>query len=135
MKFDIAFERVYAHPIEKVWQALSNAQALGSWLMETDFVPEVGRDFEMSCDDGAGGTDVYRCKVLELEPPRRMLWSWLLEGREHLGETFVELRLEPVAEGTRLRIRHSGDRDPDTIEAFKSGWPHKLDVLGETLGR
>jgi uncharacterized protein YndB with AHSA1/START domain len=133
MKFEIAFERVYPHPPEKVWRALTDPAALGQWLMETDFEPEAGRPFAMSCDDGEGGTDIYICNLLEYDPPKRMLWSWVLDGSQHRGDTFVEFKVEPVANGTKVTITHTGDRDPETIEKFKGGWPHKLDQLAAVL--
>ena len=133
MRFDLPFERTYPHPPAKVWRALTDPAALGAWLMETDFSPQVGRAFRMWCDDGQGGTDLYLCKVLELEAPHRMVWSWLLEGQEGAQETIVEFRLEALPEGTRLRLRHRGDRPADTIERFKGGWPVKLEQLERQL--
>ena len=135
MKFEIAFERDYSHPLESVWRALTDSEALGQWLMATDFVPEEGRSFQMWCKNPDGVTDRYLCKLLTIEPPVRMLWSWTLDGRQSEGETLVEFELTEIAEGTRLTVRHSGDRDPATIDAFKSGWPHKLAVLGSVLER
>ena len=133
MRFDLAFERTFAHPIERVWRALIDPVALGRWLMETDFVPEAGREFRMYCRTDAGETEIYLCKLLELSPPRRMVWSWVLETRQGEGATTVAFMLEEVSGGTRLTIRHSGDRDPSVIEAFESGWPSKLDQLEAAL--
>lgn len=133
MKFDIAFERVYPHPVEKVWRALTAPGALGQWLMETDFVAEEGRSFQMSCQNPQGETDRYLCKVITLDPPSRMLWSWVLDGRRDEGEMMIEITLEEVPEGTHLTIRHSGDSEPGIIEAFKGGWPDKLSDLEALL--
>jgi uncharacterized protein YndB with AHSA1/START domain len=134
MRFDIAFERTYPHPIMEVWKALTDPALLGEWLMESNFMPIVGRAFSMWCDDGDGGTDHYRCKVLACDPPHGMRWSWVLDGAQHLGATEVEFRLEETDNGTRLTIRHSGDRDPKIIDAFKGGWPWKMDRLGDLIG-
>jgi len=134
MKFNIAFDRVYSHSLESVWHALTDPAALGQWLMKTDFVPEEKRSFQMWCENSHGGTDRYLCKVLAIEPPVRMLWSWTLDGRQREGETLVEFELAEVANGTRLKIRHSGNRDSATIDAFKSGWPYKLATLDSLLG-
>ena len=133
MKFDISVERIFPHTPEKVWRALTDAQALGQWLMETDFEPEPGTAFKMWCDDGDGGTDVYHCRLLSFEPPRRMVWSWVLQGREEDGETIVEFRIEAIDSGTRVVVTHSGDREPDMIERFKGGWAVKLDQLESVL--
>lgn len=133
MKFDIRFERIYPYPIETVWVALTEPAALGQWLMTTDFVPEPGRAFQMWCKNVTGEVDRYLCKVIALEPHQRMLWSWILDGRQSDGETYVEFQLEPVANGTCLTIYHRGDRESFTIESFKNGWPSKLEQLGYTL--
>ncbi|MDX1401380.1 MAG: SRPBCC domain-containing protein, partial [Kiloniellales bacterium] len=90
MTFDLSFERVYPQPAEQVWQALSDPAALGSWLMETDFVPEVGREFTMWCDGEEGTSEKIKCALLEYDPPRRMLWSWQHESAQQQAETFVE---------------------------------------------
>lgn len=134
MKFDIAFERVYSHSPESIWRALTEPAALGQWLMETDFAPQEGRSFQMWCQNTDGGIDRYLCQVLAIEPPVRMLWSWIVDGRQSEGETLVEFELAEVADGTRLTIRHSGDRDQATIDAFNAGWPYKLATLGSVLG-
>lgn len=135
MRFDLTFERVYSHPVETVWQALVNPAALGQWLMETDFVPEIGRDFQMWCHNPDGETDRYLCRVLMVEPPSRLAWSWILEGRQDGAEDVVEFTLQAVAAGTRLTIHHHGDLDQAAIGAFKSGWPKKLDLLSQRLER
>lgn len=134
MRFDISFERTYPHPVATVWRALTDPALLGRWLMETDFVAEPGREFRMWCENAEGGRDRYLCRVLEYEPPRRMLWSWVLDGRQGEGATHVEFTLTEVAQGTHLTVRHTGDRDPNIIEAFKGGWPVKLDQLDAALG-
>jgi len=135
VKFELDFERVYPHPVDKVWRALTEPAALAAWLMDNDFVAREGQVFSMWCEDGAGGTDHYACTVLALEPPNRMLWSWVLDGSQREGETFVEFRLQATDTATRLTVRHSGDRDRRTVEKFKGGWPAKLDQLGTVLER
>lgn len=132
MRFDLQFERTYPHPVAAVWRALTEREALAEWLMETDFVAEFGREFSLLCEGGEGAFR-YRCRVLELEPGRRMLWSWVLAGRPEAGEMRVELTLEPVAGGTRLRIRHWGDRDAAAIDDFEGGWPGMLERLGAVV--
>ena len=129
MKFDVKFERVYPQSRDAVWRALTDPNALGDWLLETDFVAEQDRAFQMWCENSDGSKDLYLCKIIELEPNRRMLWSWILDGKQSEGKTYVEFILDEVAGGTRLTIRHRGDRDQATIDAFKSGWPYKMELL------
>lgn len=133
MKFAMEFSETYPHPVSKVWTALTDPAALGAWLMETDFAPEPGRAFTMWCDGAGGGIDTYRCRLLEIEPERRMLWAWNLEGHGAEPPMTVEFIVEAVEEGTKLTVVHSGDRDDATIGQFRSGWPGKLEQLAATL--
>lgn len=134
MRFEITLERTFAHPMEAVWHALTDKAALAQWLMETDFEPEAGRAFTMWCEAQDGSTDTYHCRVLEVQPPHRMSWSWVLAGREGEGATRVEFRLAEQDRRTTLTIVHSGDRDAATVERFRGGWPVKLAALQRVLG-
>lgn len=134
MKFQISVDEDYPHPIEVVWAAITDRKALSEWCLETNnFRPEIGCKFEMYCTMPDGSVDTYRMEVLELDPPRRMRWSWVLAGNEEQGLTEVEFLLNEVENGTRITIRHSGDRDREMLERFKAGWPDKLTSLGEIL--
>lgn len=132
MKFEVAISRRYPHSIEAVWAGLTSRAAISEWLMPTnDFIGEAGSSFEMTCIGETGHTEIYRCEVLELDPPRRMRWSWLLAGDESQGVTEVEFRLEPTDDGTELTVFHRGDRSKEMLERFKAGWPFKLDQLAD----
>lgn len=136
MKFDLVFEETYPQPPQEVWAALTDARALSAWLNEMEgFEPRVGCRFRMLCSGAGASVDVYHCEVLELEPPRRMVWTWLLEQTGSPPPTRVEFRVEPApGGGTRLEVRHSGDRPADVAERFREGWPSKMATLRETLG-
>ncbi len=133
MQFHLSFEHVFDKPIDRVWRAITDRRGLKTWLLDTNFVAELGREFEMWCTNDDGGVDTYNCRVLELQPPAKMVWSWVLAGREAEGETLVEFKLEEVEGGTRLTLSHSGDREPRVIDMFKSGWPAKLDALARSI--
>ncbi len=95
----------YPHPRERVWRALTTREALAQWLMPNDFVPQVGHRFEFRTDPAPGFDGIVRCEVLELDPPRRMVWSW----RGGSIDTRVTFELEARGEGaTRLRFSQTG---------------------------
>jgi len=134
MKFEVSIERTYPHPVSAVWDGLTTDAGITEWLMETNnFVPEVRHRFQMSCVDGDGHLDFYHCVVLAIEPPHRMVWSWVLQGNEERGLTEVEFLLKATDSGTTVTLIHRGDRDKDMLERFKLGWPHKLDQLADVL--
>lgn len=38
------------HPPEKVWRALTSSHLIEEWLIETNFKPEVGHEFELDAE-------------------------------------------------------------------------------------
>lgn len=104
MKRTIRKEVRYPHPPERVWRALTTREALAVWLMPNDFTPEVGHRFNFRTDPAPGFDGIVHCEVLELDAPRRMVWSW----RGGNVDTTVTFELEPVAGGTRLSFEQRG---------------------------
>ena len=106
MKRDLRFEVVYKHPIEKVWRALTDPKAITQWLMENDFEPRLGHKFMFHSKPQPGWDGKSYCEVIELDPPRRLAYTW----RGGSIDTLLRITLEPVADGTRMVLEHSGFR-------------------------
>jgi uncharacterized protein YndB with AHSA1/START domain len=105
MKADVLVTAVYRHPRERVWAALTSSAALAEWFMPNDFEPEVGRGFTFRTEPAPGFDGVVHCRVLELDPPARMVWSWAGGPIE----TTVTFTLEELRDGgTRLRAHQVG---------------------------
>lgn len=96
---------MYPHSIEKVWRAISSAEALSAWLMPTDFKPVVGHTFTFRTRPAPGFGGVVHGEVLVVDPPHHLVMSW--RGGPLLDST-VSFRLEAVADGTQLILEHSG---------------------------
>jgi uncharacterized protein YndB with AHSA1/START domain len=62
-------------------------------------------------------------KFIELVPQRRVVFSWGWEGNEHVppGSSRVEIDLEPVGSGTRLRLVHR-DLPVPALAQHAEGW-------------
>jgi uncharacterized protein YndB with AHSA1/START domain len=131
VKLDLHFTEVLSHPVPRVWAALTSAEALAEWLMESDFEPTVGRTFTFQCPPRPGIRGFVECQVLELEPMRRVVWSWLSTD---VGEpTTVTIELEPVDGGTRLTLQHRGDTTSEVVDRTAAGWKLKLAELATCL--
>lgn len=105
----IEIERIYPHPPELVWRALTTRELLAEWLMENDFEPVVGHEFTFRTEPGPGFDGIVRCEVLELDAPgtdggANMLLSW----RGGPIDTQVRFTVQRVAGGSRLRMEQSG---------------------------
>jgi uncharacterized protein YndB with AHSA1/START domain len=118
----------------EVWQALTDPAAIGEWLMPNDFVARLGHEFTLRGTPVPGWDGVVHCVVTELDPPRRMVWSW----RSGKVDTVVSFDLEQTPTGTRLRFRQSGFRGPAGAAArwaMGGGWPRILERVGAIAAR
>jgi uncharacterized protein YndB with AHSA1/START domain len=74
--------------------------------MANDFEPRLGHKFQFRTKPAPGFDGIVQCEVLELNPPKRLVYSWCGGGLN----TQVTWALEAVPEGTRLRLDHTGFR-------------------------
>jgi uncharacterized protein YndB with AHSA1/START domain len=104
MSTELRFVELYPYPRERVWRALTSSEAIADWLMPNDFAPVVGHRFEMRTRPAPGFDGVVRCEVTVVEPPARLAYKWRGGGID----TVVTFTLEPVDQGTKLTLVHSG---------------------------
>jgi uncharacterized protein YndB with AHSA1/START domain len=128
-------ERTYDAPVERVWQAITDKHKMKQWYFDlADFKAEVGFEFSFT-----GGTPekqyLHLCKVTEVEPGKKLTYSWKYEG--YPGESFVTFELFPEGDGTRLKLTHRGlESFPHTEdgnfarESFAAGWTQ---IIGKNL--
>jgi uncharacterized protein YndB with AHSA1/START domain len=134
MKLNVLLVEDFPHPVEKVWRALTDSDALRVWLMENDFEPRAGKRFTLRGRQVPPATrGWFECEVLEIEPQRRMVWSWIVSEGE--VPTQVEFRLEELDRGSRLTLSHTGEIDPIMKSRLTEGWPGKLSDLRAHLSR
>jgi len=124
----VVVERDFAHAPEKLWRALTQPHLLAEWLMQSDFAPTLGHAFRFT----APWVSVD-CAVREIEPNRRLSYSWEAHGLESV----VTWTLTPTHTGTQLRMEQTGFR-PDQNQAFhgaRLGWREFLGKLETLLTR
>ena len=122
MQRDLRFVVEYRYPPEKVWSALTDSSAIAEWLMQNDFEARLGHCFTLRAKPMPGWDGLVHCEVLELEPPRRMVWAWKSNAPLDTKVVFV---LEPTATGTRLQLDHVGFRGLKGVmlsALLGSGW-------------
>jgi uncharacterized protein YndB with AHSA1/START domain len=102
----IRIETVYPHPAGRVWSALTDSAAMAEWLMPNDFEARLGHRFQFRTKPAPGFDGVVHCEVTELDPPRRLAYSWKGGGID----TVVTWTLEPVGGGTRVAFEQAGFR-------------------------
>src|SRR5918911_4191112 len=119
----LRFERVLAHPPERVWRALTEPDELGGW-------PRPPAESQRA----AGGTVRYRPgegvpampdgEVTDYDPPRLLGHTW--------GDDHLRWELRPHDEGCLLVLTHTFD---DRFKAARdaAGWHLCLDALAADL--
>ncbi|MBK8026587.1 MAG: SRPBCC domain-containing protein [Chloroflexi bacterium] len=134
MRRDLSFDRVYPHPPERVWQALTDSRAVAKWFADNDFAPVVGHKFRFRTDPGPNYDGILYCEVTEVDPPRRLVYTFIGGYMEHT--TLVTWTLTPVAEGTHVRLEHTGFTgltDVAVADILSGGWLTQLQRLAGVL--
>jgi uncharacterized protein YndB with AHSA1/START domain len=128
----VVIERVFQHPPEKLWRALTESPLIAQWLLQNDFEPAVGHKFQFRNEPVPNLDGVIDCEVLVVDPLKRLSYTWSTMGLDSL----VLFILTPSENGTHLRMEHSGFR-PDHPQAYggaKYGWQRFFDNLERVLG-
>lgn len=125
MTRDLKFQAYYEQPRERVWAALTNREAIAAWLMPNDFQPRLGHRFQFRTKPAPGFNGIVDCEVLEIDPPRRLVYSWVGGGID----TTVAWTLEEDGKGTRLVLEHKGFRGLHGLFASSvlgKGWKSRM---------
>lgn len=121
-------------PRERVWQALTTGDGLDSWFTAgAEVDPRPGGRIVFRWRDW--GVDRYTGEdagsVREIEPPERFAFEWHPGGPTYA--TTVTLALEPVADGTVVRVVECGFADTaaglHTLIGNATGWGEALTLL------
>jgi uncharacterized protein YndB with AHSA1/START domain len=136
---DIVVDEVFPHAPETIWKALTTGALISRWLMApTGFEAVVGNRFTYQTTCGGAWDGVIHCEVLEIIPNKRLSYSWKGGHEDNVGygsrlDTVVTFTLSRVAEGTRVRLVHTGFVLPKNETAFRSmgeGWKKVVGNLG-----
>jgi uncharacterized protein YndB with AHSA1/START domain len=125
----LRFERRIAHPVQAVWEAVTEPSELVHWFpCEVEVDLRVGGRMtfhftEMALPDAAS---TLLGEVTELDPPTRFSFLW--------GEDHLHFALEPVDGGSACMLRFSVELDSrDKAARDGAGWHVCLDTLERHL--
>lgn len=130
----------FPHPVETVWEYLTNSDLLASWLMKNDFKPVIGHEFQFRTGPIASLNfdGIFYCKVLDIIPFRHLSYSWNCgpgDGEITL-ESVVNWNLEPIENGTNLYLEHTGFAKTENLDMYNGllhGWIEKLEKIANLL--
>jgi uncharacterized protein YndB with AHSA1/START domain len=112
----LTFTRDLAHPVEKVWRAVTEAEHTASWFPHTIIGEwKVGAPLQFSSEMGS-----FDGRVIAVEPPRLLEFTW--------GDDRLRIELQPTAGGTRLLFIDTFD-EVGKGARDGAGWHECLDRL------
>jgi uncharacterized protein YndB with AHSA1/START domain len=127
-----------AAPPETVWEFFVDADKVMRWM---------GTDAEVDARPGGAYRNVVlpghvaRGEFVELDPPRRLVFTWGWEqtsaGSEAAvppGSSTIEVTLVPEGEGTRVVFVHRDLPNAEAAESHGHGWNHYLERLQAVAG-
>jgi uncharacterized protein YndB with AHSA1/START domain len=133
---DIVVDQVFSHSPETIWKALTTSELMGRWIQmtPTGFEPVKGKRFTLQTTPAGAWDGVIHCQVLEVIPNERLAYAWKGGHESNLGygsqlDTMVTFSLSRVAEGTCVRLVHSGFLLPKNETSFKNlseGWKNVI---------
>ena len=130
----LRMQRRLPGPIERVWSYLTESDLRRQWLASGTMPMEPGAEFELVWrnDELSGSPDERpegfsaesraTCQFVEVEPPRRMRYTW-----PGVGE--VEIALEPQGDDVLLTLTHRQLAGEKLILNVCAGWHAHLALL------
>jgi uncharacterized protein YndB with AHSA1/START domain len=114
------------HPVETVWQAMTDAEWLSVWFFPNDIKPEPGHRFTFWGRPIERWDGEFKGEVLAVEPPNMICFRWTggheeLKGFGRYIDTRVTWTLSPLpGGGTRFQFLHEGfGTDPESDGIFQ----------------
>jgi uncharacterized protein YndB with AHSA1/START domain len=127
---------------DKVWQAFMDTDVMAQyWVGPTSECSRVnvsdwkrGSKWEHQRTDGTGTVDICG-KVLEVSPPRRLVYSWSrpADVGDESKHSQVAIDIEPHIDGlVRLTVTHDA-LDAQMLAGVSGGWPAVLSNMKTLL--
>lgn len=121
----LVLERTFNATGTRVWTALTQLDALRQWFFQlAAFEPKVGFEygFTVECE---GQKVVNQCRIKEVVPESRLVFTWRYEGVK--GESTITYELFAEGDKTRLKFTQTGletfPSEPGFSRAsFLEGW-------------
>jgi len=136
----IRHQYFFSHPVEMVWEYLTNAELMAQWLMRNDFQPVVGHDFQFRTGPIASldFDGIFYCKVLLIDPHKKLSYSWNCgpgNGKITL-ESVVTWNLQAKHNGTEVFLDHRGFEKAENLDFYNGlmhGWLEKFTKIDTLL--
>jgi uncharacterized protein YndB with AHSA1/START domain len=133
----VNLHQVFAAPVEKVFKAFVNADAMASWIPPYGFVckvhnldAKVGGSFKMSFTNfSTGNGHSFGGEYLEIIPNELLKYTDQFDDPNLPGQMITTIQLKSVICGTELFVTQEGIPESIPTEMCYLGWQESLDKL------
>lgn len=130
----LASVEVAAAP-ERVFRALASAEVAEWWGSPSTYHVtrwtgdvRVGGTWRSEGRSASGESFAVSGEYLEVDPPRLLVHTWRYE-KEPDAVTTVRIRIDAIAGGSRVTVRHEGFTDAMSCDSHTRGWETVLGWL------
>jgi len=133
----VKLHRVFAAPVEKVFKAFTDADAMASWLPPYGFVCKVhsmdlkiGGTYKMTFTNfTTGNGHSFGGEYLEIIPHELLKYTDQFDDPNMPGQIITTIEFKRVVCGTELFATQEGIPDAIPVEMCYLGWQESLDKL------
>jgi uncharacterized protein YndB with AHSA1/START domain len=125
----LRFERRLAHPVSRVWEALTSPASLSGWWGDASVELVEGGEFVMRWrnTDAEGNSPVMHATITRLDPPH------VLETTGDLHGVLLWELEDDGSGGTLLRFSSTWELPDEYVASALAGWHWHLDALAGVL--
>ena len=136
----LTLRRVFNAPIERVFEAWTKAGVLVNWFGPVGFTVTAsdidlrrGGAYLIALRSPEGMAIKHFGKYVEVTPPERLVFTWLLENQACNGcvnqcaETLVSIDFKRVDESTEIRLTHEHLPNKEAYDGHEFGWSSTFD--------
>lgn len=124
--YQLRLEFQFQQAVERVWEAMTQPDALAEWLAHAELELVVGGKVQLRF---ANTGDVMNGTVTQVTAPHVFEFFWNSKDAE---ETPVRFALQHEGTGCRLTLTHTLAR-PTVLPEMMAGWHTHLEVLATAL--
>jgi uncharacterized protein YndB with AHSA1/START domain len=133
----VTLHRIFSAPVEKVFKAFTNADAMASWLPPYGFICKVhsmdlkiGGSYKMTFTNfTTGNGHSFGGEYLEIIPNKLLKYTDKFDDPNLQGQMITTIEFNEVICGTELIAKQEGIPDVIPTEMCYLGWQESLDKL------
>jgi uncharacterized protein YndB with AHSA1/START domain len=132
-------ERSFTAAPARVWEAWTQAAALGSWfgpegieIVDVEIDLRIGGHYRIVMQAGDGERQEVGGTYQEIAPLEKLVFTWAWHTTPE-RESLVTVALSPAGSGTSVSITHERFNDHAAAERHLQGWTSSLNKMATLL--